>query len=569
MIAFIRKILQVLTPSERAKLGVLTGLDILVSIADIVFLVLLLYIVQFYTGSISPGKLFFLPAVLSDPHSLWPIGVVFLLFCAKNAVSFRVYQAQCRFRFGVALRISENNLLSYLEGSYHEYVNTDSSVHAGYISQQPLEFSQNILEAFQQCISETTLVSVSVVAVLLYNAKLFLLLLALLLPPVIIMAWLIRRKQHSAKLQIKTGREIMWQHVHEAIAGFVESNLYDKKLFFANRYARSQAALSADLAVLRSLQGAPSRVAEIFAVFGLLGLIGLNHFSATGHGSPFVTLGAFLAAAYKIIPGVARILNIGGQMRTFSFTVDGLVRREASAKIIPIGSAVASSDGRSSGIHSLACRGIDFQYGHHPVLKGFCLSVRRGDFLGIHGGSGKGKTTILHILLGLLEPGTGEILFNDIPCNAPQIRRYWRQIAYVKQQPFIINDTVLANIVLDEGDYDPGRLQSALSVSGLDEFVERLPDGIHNRITENGKNISGGQRQRIAIARALYKGGDLILLDEPFSELDEASEERLLAHFGQMALEGKGVILITHNKKSLSSCNKTLTLDQRYNPLAG
>ena len=80
-------------------------------------------------------------------------------------------------------------------------------------------------------------------------------------------------------------------------------------------------------------------------------------------------------------------------------------------------------------------------------------------------------------------------------------------------------------------------------------------------IMENGKNISGGQQQRIAIARALYKNADLILLDEPFNELDEESETMLLDHFHQLAQQGKLVILITHNKQSLIRCNKILSLD--------
>jgi ABC-type multidrug transport system fused ATPase/permease subunit len=440
-------------------------------------------------------------------------------------------------------------------------------VHAGYICQQPLEFCQNILEGFQQCISETTLVSVSVIAVLLYNAKLFLLLLALLLPPVIIMAWLTRRKLQSAKMQIKTSRDTMWQHVQEAITGFVESNVYDKNLFFANRYSRSQAILSGHLSVLRTIQGAPSRLAEVFAVFGLLGLIGLSHLSV-GNGTQFVTLGAFLAAAYKIIPGVARILNIAGQIRTYEFTMNGLVRRDPAAKIIPIGSVSNHPGGRSAKIHSMAFRNIDFQYGNHKILSGFNLSIHQGDFFGIHGDSGKGKTTILNILLGFIEAGKGEVLFNEAPCSTRQIRRYWKQIAYVKQQPFIINDTILANIVLDEEMYEAERLLPALALSGLDEFVDRLPFGIHTRISENGKNISGGQRQRIAIARALYKRADVIILDEPFSELDEASEERLLSHFRQMARQGRCILLITHNRKSLSWCSKTLSLDPQYNPVA-
>jgi ABC-type bacteriocin/lantibiotic exporter with double-glycine peptidase domain len=114
---------------------------------------------------------------------------------------------------------------------------------------------------------------------------------------------------------------------------------------------------------------------------------------------------------------------------------------------------------------------------------------------------------------------------------------------------------------LQERGYDEVRLKKAVALSGLDELIRKLPGGLRAMVTESGKNISGGQRQRIAIARALYKEADVILLDEPFSELDEAAEERLLRRFVQLASEGKMVIMITHNKQSLSWCTHMLSLD--------
>lgn len=94
-------------------------------------------------------------------------------------------------------------------------------------------------------------------------------------------------------------------------------------------------------------------------------------------------------------------------------------------------------------------------------------------------------------------------------------------------------------------------------------FIAQFPEGLNKMIMENGKNISGGQQQRITIARALYKNADLILLDEPFNELDEDAEISLLKHFRELAQQGKLVILITHNKKSLSYCTKIISLDEQ------
>jgi ABC-type bacteriocin/lantibiotic exporter with double-glycine peptidase domain len=97
----------------------------------------------------------------------------------------------------------------------------------------------------------------------------------------------------------------------------------------------------------------------------------------------------------------------------------------------------------------------------------------------------------------------------------------------------------------------------------LNELISTFSEGLQKVITENGKNISGGQQQRIALARAVYKNADLILLDEPFNELDEASEILMLEYFQQLAQQGKIVVIITHDKQSLSYCNKIISLDEQ------
>ena len=551
----IRNTIAILDRAERKKALVLLGLNLLVNILDIGFLACLLFIVQLYSGT-NPVKASFLPAWLTAGSSLWPLGFFFFLFAAKNLVSFLVFKAQCRFRYEVSLRISYHNLLQYLGGNYNDYIHIDSSAHFAQINLQPGEFSEHVMEGLQEIVTEWTLIGLTVIAILLFNAKLFLLLLVLLLPPVIIAAWLTRKQILSAKANISGNRRMAWQRLDESISAFVESNLFDKHLFFAKRYHRSQHTQNKHLAALQAIQGVPTRLAEVFAVFGLLALISINHLTGHGQGAGFVTLGAFLAAAYKIIPGIARILNLNGQMRAYAYTIDHLIHKR---KTQPDPEPATPPEK----IRSVAFRDVSFRYDQPYILRNLNLQIEAGSFLGIEGNSGRGKTTLLNILLGFLTPERGEVLFNGKKMEHEDRKGYWKKIAYIKQQPFILHDTLLTNITLDEDAAEEHRLLKILAVSGLDAVVDKLPGGIDAVIAENGKNISGGQRQRIAIARALYKEADVYILDEPFSELDEASEERLLGHFRQLTTEGKIVILITHNKKSLSWCNNIISLEDR------
>ena len=152
---------------------------------------------------------------------------------------------------------------------------------------------------------------------------------------------------------------------------------------------------------------------------------------------------------------------------------------------------------------------------------------------------------------------------NGIYSGNQERQQFWKNISYVKQQPLLIYDSILKNITLRENDFDFQKLEEVIRVTGLKELIDNYAEGYNKIITENGRNLSGGQRQRIAIARALYKESDLIILDEPFSELDWPSEEELLTYFSQLASAGKIIILITHNKESLSFCNKIISLDEK------
>jgi ABC-type bacteriocin/lantibiotic exporter with double-glycine peptidase domain len=173
------------------------------------------------------------------------------------------------------------------------------------------------------------------------------------------------------------------------------------------------------------------------------------------------------------------------------------------------------------------------------------------------GKSGLGKTTILNLLLGFIEPRAGKIVVNGSGEYQKDIRAFRARIAYVKQEAFILHASIKENIALHENVYDEKRLVHAVRAAGIGKMADSL-DAV---VTEDGKNFSGGQRQRIALARALYKDFDLLVLDEPFNELDEISERQLLDELRNIADKGKIVLLITHNPAALDYCNKKILLD--------
>lgn len=551
----LKHIFLILTPSERRQFWIQVVLNVFISIADVAALALLLLVINFYISS-SVDRLDFLPSWMLDPGSAILIAFFFLLFGIKNLLGIFISSAQFKFISRVAVRISGNKLAHYQQGSFEEFVNIDSSAHISKIAYHPFEFSQHILSGIQQVLIQSILILVTVTAILLYNANLFLFLLLILVPPVTFVFFYIKKRLASTKKNILEYNETSHKYLFDALKGYVEGNIYQRNDFFHRRFATARQIFSKHLFESLSIQTMPNRIIETFAVLGLFILIVIAKWSGVKDNSTLIMIGAFMAAAYKIIPGIVKIINAAGQMKAYEFAISDL---ETAAKT----TKDEFREGDTGIIETIEIKNLDFQYNDLRVLSDFSLTIKKGDFIGITGKSGRGKTTILNLLLGFLQPSNGEILINDRSVPAKELKKFWPQISYVRQQSFFIHDTVLRNITLQEDNYDKEKLEFALNISGLKDFIDQSPEGFGRMITENGKNISGGQQQRIAIARALYKNASFILLDEPFNELDETSAVLLMRHFKQITAAGKTVIMITHDTNCLAYCSNVISLDDK------
>ena len=547
-------IFRILAPSERRQFWVLILLNALISVVDIASLAFLLLVVSFYMNNSIQG-LDFLPAWVLDQNSIILITFFLILFGLKNILGISISNRQYDFISRVAVRISRSKLENYQRGQFENYINIDSSELIRKIAFQPFEFCEYILLNIQQVIIQTCLIVLTIGAILLYNVKLFLLLLVILLPPVILVFFFIKKKVSAAKKNIHTSNESSFRFLLDAMKGFVEGNIYQRNSFFLQRFITARQVFAKHLFNSHAVQAMPPRIIETFAVIGLFFLIAIAKWSGINNSNALLTIGAFMAAAYKIIPGIVKIINSSGQIKAYELSIDDSVslsngpKEEQVLKYDPI--------------DSLKLEKIDFGYGDHVVLKNFSLYIKKGDFVGITGRSGKGKTTILNLILGFLTPSGGRIFVNDVLVSPSRLKKYWPGTSYVRQQSFLIHDSIIKNITLHENNCDEERVKQVIEVSGLKDLIGSTPAGLNKMIAENGKNISGGQQQRINIARALYKNADLILLDEPFSELDEASALSLVKYYAHLSSTGKIVIMITHDSKSLSYCNKIISLDEQ------
>jgi ATP-binding cassette subfamily C protein len=173
---------------------------------------------------------------------------------------------------------------------------------------------------------------------------------------------------------------------------------------------------------------------------------------------------------------------------------------------------------------AIALRDVRFAYDGDAVLNGASLVVPAGELTAIIGPSGAGKTTVADLIIGLLQPQAGAVLIDDVPLPAYDARRWRALIGYVPQETFLLHDSVTLNVTLGDADLSRADVTKALRAAGAWDFVAALPQGLDTVVGERGLRISGGQRQRIALARALVRRPQLLILDEATAGLDPATE---------------------------------------------
>ena len=205
---------------------------------------------------------------------------------------------------------------------------------------------------------------------------------------------------------------------------------------------------------------------------------------------------------------------------------------------------------------NLTLKNIHFSYNDKVILKNISLKIKKNSFYIIHGQSGSGKSTLLKIMSGLLQPDKGSVLVNSNKASINNLNRYKKDISYIKQESFILNDTLKENIVLDKFDkkFNKKKFLEIFDILDLSQLSDKKNIGELN-LDENGKNLSGGQRQRVSIARSLYHDKKIIFLDEPTNALDEESEKKIMNELKKLSLI-KTVVLVTHNKKNFAFADK-------------
>lgn len=219
----------------------------------------------------------------------------------------------------------------------------------------------------------------------------------------------------------------------------------------------------------------------------------------------------------------------------------------------------------SDKIMSIQMNNISFRYHKNEqwIIKNAMLTIKAGECVMLYGASGYGKSTLLKILMGLLQPTSGEILLNNVRLEAANLLSYRKTISAVMQGDELFSGTIYENISFFDHAIDIQKAHESAKLAGIADEIEAMPMKYHSYIGDMGVAISGGQKQRILLARALYSSPSVLFLDEAFSNLDVARERELTNTLKNLGLT---LVVITHRQESLAFADKIIDIRQINNP---
>jgi ATP-binding cassette subfamily B protein len=265
-------------------------------------------------------------------------------------------------------------------------------------------------------------------------------------------------------------------------------------------------------------------------------------------------LSLFVLGLYRLLPSVNRIYNSFNSILFHLKSLD-LIHNDLIYEPEELGDEPIEFK------KEIQLKNIHFSYvPNKPILRGVNLTIKKGEKVGIIGESGKGKSTLVDLIIGLYKPTKGEILVDGVPLNSKNIKSWRKKIGYIPQQIYLIDGTVAENVAFGE-EIDEERVREVLKMANLLDFLEKEHEGIYTYIGENGVKLSGGQKQRVAIARALYSNPEILVLDEATSALDSETEARIMDEIYRIGRD-KTMIIIAHRLSTLDRCDRVVNIEE-------
>lgn len=492
-----------------------------------------------------------------------------MVFVVKNIFLFFQQKAQLKFVYTNQFATSRRMMINFMQRPYEYYLNADTSVIQRSITSDVNNMYGlilSLLQLFSEAVVFACLVMVSLVSDIWMTVTVTVVLVAAL----VIIKWILKPIMKKAGEENQDYYSGLYKWIDQSVMGIKEIKIANRESYFINEYAKCGAGYVNAVQRYNLYNATPRLLIETLAIAGMIFYMMFQLLQGTAVKDIMPQVMALGVAAMRLIPCANRInnhLTSISYFEPFFMGVSNNLKEEIRDESIDYDEATYQKKVEVEKLKiedKIQLKNIVFKYPNTEVLifDHADMEIPVGQSVGIVGTSGAGKTTVVDILLGLLQIQEGQILADGVEVRE-HYRSWLKNIGYIPQSIFMIDSTIRKNVAFGyaEEEIDDEKVWRALKEAQLDEFVKGLPEGLDTSIGERGIRISGGQRQRIGIARALFEDPEVLVLDEATSALDNETEAAIMDSINR--LHGrKTLIIIAHRLQTIEKCDMVYRIEK-------
>lgn len=538
----IKRILNLLETQEKKEGVKVTGSIFIVALLDFVGLASLLPVLYYLLGGGENKKAALYFSVLA-------VAVI----VSKGLVSMLLARYQSKYLLGLYKRLSFRLYSNYYNKGLLFIKEKGYSSLGHSVNFMCYTFSERILAPIMRITGETLLILLVTIALLIYDWRTIVVLYMCFIPFMLIYITVVRKRVKLYGEQEYEAKRQQARIVTDTFRGYTELEINDAFPSLQESFLKGVDDVSRNRINMETIQMFPRFLSELAIIIGMVVMVILGGENAR------MLVGIFAVAAFRLLPGLRGLLTGYNQVQNalpaLKTIEEGLSTSQDS--VLPQNNVVFLCN-------ELTISDVTFTYGEKMLNFG-THTISKGEYVGICGYSGVGKTTLFNLILGFLQPQQGKVLIDGEQLTPANRKGWLKHIGYVPQEVFIFNGTLAQNIALGYSDIDMDRVEETLKMVSLAEWVSaELPDGLESNLGEGGSMLSGGQKQRIGIARALYKGASVLLLDEATSALDNNTEREINLMLEQLRKQNNSltVLSIAHRESTLAYCNRIINLEE-------
>lgn len=497
-------------------------------------------------------------------------------FCIKAVTYFAAKTYILRFSFKQKQALISRLLNAYLSVPYTFHLSRNSSHLIKNIIVETNQFTNGCLIPLLEATSNLVMMVFLLVILARTSLPFLAMILIVLLPTFFFFQKLGNRLKNWGQVKSKSQKEMV-SVLNHSLGGLKETRVIGCEPYFKAQMNEQAQKFARAATLFQSSQLLPRiSIETMLIVFVILYICGAQLFFGQNLQELTGVMGTFAVASMRLIPASSQFIQGIGQMKNSSYALDMLYLdlqavgdrgdRHQLTPTAKVKSPQTENDpGRTMTFaRQVELRDVTYAYPsvEDPSLDHISLALKKGESIALIGKSGAGKTTLVDVVLGLLEPQSGDILVDGASVY-DDIRAWQNLVGYIPQSIFLIDDTIERNIAFGVPDrlIDPERLQKAIDAAQLQDLIDQLPKGIKTGVGERGVRLSGGQRQRIGIARALYHEREILVLDEATAALDNETERFVTE--AMKALAGtKTMIIIAHRLSTVEHCDRVYVMEK-------